>query len=203
MTALVQELRQILAQPTCIVGVGNPLRNDDAVGALIVERLVPEMAAAARHTVINAEDVIENYCFSIADSAVRNVLIIDAVQGHGAEPGSVVLGRLEDLEAAGGGYSTHKLALSTTASVLRHHGKAVWLLGIVAADTDYGTAVSPDILTSAEAVIDLIRRTATGSIQRPRDTAPAVSRLCQALCAPNSAAPMINADLVSAHSKEF
>ena len=156
MTALAQELRQILARPTCIVGVGNPLRNDDAVGALIAERLAPAFAAAGRHTVINAEDVIENYCFTIADSAVHNVLIIDAVQGHDAEPGSVVLGRLEDLEAAGAGYSTHKLALSTTASVLRHHGKAVWLLGIVAANTDYGTVVGPDILASAEAVINLV-----------------------------------------------
>ena len=167
MTAFAQELRQILALPTCIVGVGNPLRNDDAVGALIAERLAPELAVVRRHTLINAEDVIENYCFSIADSAVRNVLVIDAVQGavegDGAEPGSLVLGRLEDMEMAGAGYSTHKLALSTAASVLRHHGKDVWLLGIVAANTDYGTAVSEEILASAEAVIDLVRRTAKGS----------------------------------------
>jgi hydrogenase 3 maturation protease len=156
MTEFAQALRQILAQPTCIVGVGNPLRNDDAVGALIAERLAPTMAAAGRHTVINAEDVIENYCFSIADSAVRNVLVIDAVAGDGAEPGSVVLGRLDDLEAADGGWSTHKLALSTTGSVLRHHGKDVWLLGIVAANTEYGTTVSQDVLATAEAVIDLV-----------------------------------------------
>ena len=167
MTPFAQELQQILAQPTCIVGIGNPLRNDDAVGALIAERLVSEMAAVGRHTVIDAEDVIENYCFSIADSAVSNVLVIDAVQGamhgDGPEPGSLVLGRLEELEAASNGWSTHKLALSTAASVLRHHGKDVWLLGIVAANTDYGTTVSPDILASAEAVIDLIRCTTRSS----------------------------------------
>ncbi|MBV5274885.1 MAG: hydrogenase maturation protease [Lamprocystis purpurea] len=202
-------MRQILAQPTCIVGVGNPLRNDDAVGALIAERLAPVMSAAGRHTVINAEDVIENYCFSIADSAVRNVLVIDAIVGGGAEPGSVVLGRLEDLEAADGGYSTHKLALAATGGVLRHHGKDVWLLGIAAANTDYGTAVSQDVMAAAEAVIDLIRRTYprdTAGYPRdtagyPRDTAPAVSRQCLALRAPRSA--VITADRVGAHSKEF
>jgi hypothetical protein len=70
---------------------------------------------------------------------------------------------LEELEAASNGWSTHKLALSTAASVLRHHGKDVWLLGIVAANTDYGTTVSPDILASAEAVIDLIRCTTRSS----------------------------------------
>ena len=164
MTSFAQQLRQVLAQPTCIVGVGNPMRNDDAVGALIAERLAPEMAAVGHHRVINAEDVIENYCFSIADSAVRNVLVIDAVKGVGAEPGSVVLGRLEDLEAAAAaGYSTHKLALSTAAGVLRHHGKDVWLLGIVAANTDYGTVVGRDILATAESVIDLVTRTAKSS----------------------------------------
>jgi hydrogenase 3 maturation protease len=167
MTPFAQELQQILAQPTCIVGIGNPLRNDDAVGALIAERLMPEMAAVERHTVIDAEDVIENYCFSIADSAVSNVLVIDAVQGakhgDGPEPGSLVLGRLEELEAASAGWSTHKLALSTAASVMRHHGKDVWLLGIVVANTDYGTTVSQDVLATAEAVIDLIRCTARSS----------------------------------------
>ena len=157
MTHFAQELRQILAQPTCIVGVGNPLRNDDAVGALIAERLAPELAAAGRHTVINAEDVIENYCFSIADSAVRNVLVIDAVQGAW---------RRSPAHWCWAGWRTWKRPAAAIRrinspcppppSVLRHHGKDVWLLGIVAANTDYGTAVSQEILASAEAVIDLV-----------------------------------------------
>lgn len=155
MIAFGQKLDQILSQPTCIVGVGNPFRNDDAVGALIASRLAAELPAAAGHCVVNAEDVIENHVFRIADSEVSNVLVIDAVQGSGGEPGSLVLGRLEDLEI-GGGYSTHKLALSLAAHVLKQYGKDVYLLGIAAADTGFGTTVSQAILDSAETVIDLV-----------------------------------------------
>lgn len=153
-----QRLRQILSERTCIVGVGNLLRNDDAVGVMIAARLEREIAPGGRISVVNVEDVIENYVFQIAANDSRNVLVIDAVQGDGsAEIGSLVLGRLDEMEMANGGYSTHKLALSTAASVLKHHDKDVYLLGIVAANTDYGTEVSQAILDSAEAVIDLLQ----------------------------------------------
>lgn len=151
------DLKQILSERTCIVGVGNLLRNDDAVGVMIADRLEKDFSGLDRISVVNVEDVIENYVFQIAANDSRNVLVIDAVQGDGAEPGSLVLGRLEDMEVANGGLSTHKLALSTAASVLRHHGKNVYLLGIVAANTDFGREVSQEILDSAEAVIDLVR----------------------------------------------
>ncbi|QLG88423.1 hydrogenase maturation protease [Chitinibacter bivalviorum] len=149
------ELEQILSQPTCIVGVGNPLRNDDAVGALIAERLENELPASFGHTVINAEDVIENHVFQIADSAVRNVLVIDAVQGTGGECGSLVLGKLAELEV-GGGFSTHKLALSMATQLIEQQGKDVYLLGIAAENIDFGRSVSPEILNSAATVIELI-----------------------------------------------
>lgn len=150
-------LREILSQPTCIVGVGNLMRNDDAVGVMIAERLGQDLPALNGASVVLAEDVIENHVFRIAEGDARNVLMIDAVAAD-AEPGSVVLGKLDDLEqVANNGFSTHKLALSTAGSILKHYGKDVYLLGIVAANTDYGTEVSQEILDSAETVIDLVR----------------------------------------------
>lgn len=151
----VADLEQILSQPTCIVGVGNLLRNDDAVGAIIAGRLEAELPAESAHCVVNAEDVIENHVFRIADSAVRNVLVIDAVQGTGSEPGSLVLGSLTEMEI-GGGFSTHKLALSMAAKLLQQHGKDVFLLGVAAENIEFGTSVSQEILDSAETVIDLV-----------------------------------------------
>lgn len=158
MHPVVQGLQRVFAQPTCIVGVGNTIRGDDGVGVLIAERMAAELATGSRHSVVSAEDVIENHVFRIADGTSRNVLVVDAVQGQGAgEAGALVFGNLEEMEAASSGWSTHKLALSTAASVLRHHGKDVYLLGIVVANTDYGTAVSPEILDSAESVLELLR----------------------------------------------
>ncbi len=159
MHPVVQGLQQVFLEPTCIVGVGNTLRGDDGVGVLIAERLAADLATSSRHSVVSAEDVIENHVFRIADGASRNVLVVDAVQGQGAgEVGALVFGRLEEIEAGSLGWSTHKLALSTAASVLRHHGKDVYLLGIVVANTDYGNPVSQEILDSAEAVLDLLRK---------------------------------------------
>ena len=158
MHPVVQGLQRVFMDPTCIVGVGNTFRGDDGVGVLIAERLAAELGAGSRHSVVSAEDVIENHVFRIADGASRNVLVVDAVQGQGAgEPGALVFGRMEEIEAGSGGWSTHKLALSTAASVLRHHGKDVYLLGIVVVNTDYGTSLSPEILDSAEAVLELLR----------------------------------------------
>lgn len=149
------ELEQILSQPTCIVGVGNPLRNDDAVGAMIADHLDQHWLATQGHCVINAEDVIENHVFQIADSDVHNVLVIDAVQGTGGECGSLVLGKLTELEV-GGGFSTHKLALSMATQLIEQQGKDVYLLGIAAENIDFGMTVSPEILHTAATVVDLI-----------------------------------------------
>jgi len=158
MLSVDQGLHRVFAAPTCVVGIGNSFRGDDGVGVMIAERFAADLTAASRHSVINAEDVIENHVFRIADGASHNVLMVDAVQGWGTgETGDLVFGALEDIEAASGGWSTHKLALSTAASVLRHHGKGVYLLGIVVANTDYGNAMSPEILDSAEAVLGLLR----------------------------------------------
>jgi hydrogenase 3 maturation protease len=155
LSCLANDLRAILSRPTAIVGVGNRLCNDDAVGVLIADRLTETIAGDAACTVVVAEDVIENHVFPIADGLCTNVLIIDAVSSPGSESGSLVLGRIEDLEC-GGGYSTHKMALSTAASILRHHGKDVYLLGIVAANTDYGSDVSREIADAAQAVVAMI-----------------------------------------------
>jgi hydrogenase 3 maturation protease len=157
MSALADDLQKILVDRTCIVGVGNMLRNDDAIGAIVANRLQQEISPASQLSVVNVEDVIENHVFRIAENDARNILVIDAVQWAGAEPGSLVLGRMEDLETSGGGYSTHKLALSTAAIVLRHHGKEVYLLGIAAANTDFGRQVSQDVLDGGEAVIAMVR----------------------------------------------
>lgn len=158
MRPLDQGLRQVFSEPTCVIGVGNTLRSDDGVGVFIAERLADELASGSRHAVICAEDVIENHVFPIADGTRRNVLVVDAVRGGGSgECGALVFGRLDEIEADGLGWSTHKLALSTAAGILKHHGKDVYLLGVVVANTDYGTNVSPEILASAEAVVDLLR----------------------------------------------
>lgn len=172
MNALAKDLRAILSRPTAIVGIGNRLRNDDAVGVLIADRLARASSGDACYPVVVAEDVIENHVFPLADGACANVLLLDAVTGRGGEPGALLLGRIEELEC-GGGYSTHKLALSAAASILRHHGKDVHVLGVVVANTDFGSEVGGEVAAAADAVVAMISgqlpaQFAAGSTEYPR-----------------------------------
>jgi hydrogenase maturation protease len=157
MTDVREGLERILEKKTCVVGMGNVLRGDDGVGARIAERLMETPPLPAGLTVVNAEDVLESWVFPIAESDSANVLLVDAVRGAGAPPGSLVLGKVDEIEAPASDFSTHKLALSTAAGVLAGHGKTVYLLGIVPASTDYGDPMSDEAMESADAVVDWIR----------------------------------------------
>ncbi|MFB3852696.1 MAG: hydrogenase maturation protease [Vicinamibacterales bacterium] len=151
-----EDLLAVLAAPTCLVGMGNPWRNDDGVGVHVVRRLA-EAGLPSHLEAMVVEDVIESYVFDIAAKAAGNVVLVDAADVPGARPGSIVFGRVGDLEAATSNVSTHKLALRTVEDVLKRSGKETYLLGIVAADIDFGDSVSPAVLAAADAVVDIAR----------------------------------------------
>lgn len=145
-------IRAIMAGGACVVGIGNPMRCDDAAGACIAEALAK---ASPRAKVINAEDIIESYAFDIAAMDCNNVLLVDAVEAPHAA-GSVIFGKYSELEAASVNFSTHKLSLSLAVEIMERSGKAVYLLGIVPGSTDFGTAVSPAVKRSADIIIELL-----------------------------------------------
>ena len=148
-------LAEVLREPTCLVGVGNPLRRDDGVGPWIVEA-VRTAVTGTRLRLIDAQDVPENFVHSIARDECHNVVFIDAVAAGGA-PGTVVFGPLADLAEAES-FSTHKLALSLSGKFLETAGKRVFLLGIVPADLEFGAGLTADVARSAASLRDLIRR---------------------------------------------
>ena len=150
-------LVQILRDKTCIVGMGNIFRNDDAVGVLVAERLLEGGALPDNLSVMNVEDVIESYIFPIAEGPYKNILLVDAVKCHGVETGSLIVGRLGDFEELGAGFSTHKLSLSAGAKIFEQHGKETYLLGIAADNIEFGSAVCREVMDCADKVVDLIR----------------------------------------------
>lgn len=155
-------LAEVLAEPTCLVGVGNPLRRDDGVGPWIAGA-VRERAIGTRLSVVDAQDVPENFVPGIARSDCRSVVFIDAVAAEGA-PGTVVFGPLAEFGEAES-FSTHKLALSFSAKFLEAAGKAVFLLGIVPADLTFGEGLTAEVGRAAASVRDLILR----ALPPPRD----------------------------------
>jgi len=156
MSGAADSLLAVLAGPTCLVGMGNPWRNDDGVGVHVARRL--SCAGLPPHLdVMTVEDVIESYVFDIAGKTAMNVVLVDAAMVPGAAPGSIVFGKVDELEAVTSDVSTHKLALRTVESVLRRSGKETYLLGIVVADIDFADTMSPAVLAAAGRVVDIVR----------------------------------------------
>ncbi len=79
---------------TVILGVGNPLQGDDAIGPSLVDFLRGRVEA----TVINAGEVPENYLSAIQAAQPEVVLIIVALE-LGAEPGSLAVVDADRLRA--------------------------------------------------------------------------------------------------------
>ncbi len=144
---LLAQIDEALRLKTCVVGIGNYYRRDDAVGLYITDRL-KKHADPERCVVINAEDVIESFVFTIAESDCENVILVDAVSVPG-EPGSVVFGKLDEFEESEFGASTHKLAFGLCSRILEERGKRTYLLGIVPEDIDFGHGLTESVEKSA------------------------------------------------------
>jgi len=155
-----ESLSRLLREPTCLVGVGNPLRRDDGVGPWIIGALRADLAGSAVR-LVDAQDVPENFVPSIARDACRNVVFVDAVSAAGP-PGSVLFGPLAEFGEIES-FSTHKLALSFSGKYLEPAGKNVFLLGIVPADLAFGTGFSAPVERAAAAVRDFIRHAASAT----------------------------------------
>ena len=147
-------IERLAREKTCFVGMGNYLMRDDAVGLHIVDGIKDRIGSHGV-TVLNVEDVIENYVYRIADGDCDNVVIIDAMQS-GGEIGSVLFCRMNELDEVINNFSTHKLSLILSGKILEAYGKKVWFLGIEARDVDFGTGLSDDVKKSADIIRDLL-----------------------------------------------
>lgn len=151
----VQTMNTIFRDTTCIVGMGNYYRCDDAVGLCIVDRLALTVHDA--HILIfNVEDIIESYVFTIAETNCKNIVIIDAIDAD-ADEGTVVFGKLQEFIETGLDISTHKLALQMSCRILEVSQKNVYLLGIVAKKNDYGKGLSPIMQDKVESIVSMLQ----------------------------------------------
>ncbi len=148
--SLREELGERLRDRVAVVGVGNPMRGDDAAGCLLARRLRGRCPA----TVIEAEEVPESYLDAIADARPETVVLVDAVD-LGAEPGAVAL--LESEAIAAYLPSTHRLPLSFLMELIRRRsGADVLLIGIQPLRVGFADGVSPVVAESVDDVAAIL-----------------------------------------------
>lgn len=132
---------------TLVVGVGNPDRGDDGVGAAVVARLAAPQAHGPRTCLaVDPVDVIEAW------AGEDDVVVVDAVEGEGLAPGTVLVLAPDDpavhrLGPAG----THAVGLATVldlARTLDRRPARLVLVGVVGADFAAGAGLSPAVFAA-------------------------------------------------------
>jgi hydrogenase 3 maturation protease len=141
--SLEQTLAARLRGRVTVVGIGNPLRADDAAGCLVARGLDPAPGLQS----IEAEEVPESHLGAVTASRPDTIVLVDAVD-LGASPGSLALVETSDL--VGFTPTTHHVPLDILAHWLaRETGAEVLLLAVQPRGTNLGDPVSPEVEEAA------------------------------------------------------
>jgi hydrogenase 3 maturation protease len=161
--SLREELARRLSGRVVVVGVGNPLRGDDAAGCLAARRL--QGTPGVR--VVEAEEVPESFVGDIAAAMPDVVALVDAVD-LGAEPGAVAV--LEREQVATYAPTTHRMPLSLVMEVVqRRTGTDVFLIAVQPLTLAFGARVSPEVSATVEVLAAVLSELLRAPGVRPRD----------------------------------
>ena len=135
-----------------IVGVGNPIRGDDAVGPRIIELL--ESRPIDDVLLLNAESVPESFTGKVEQLNPTHVLLVDATNFHGL-PGETKL--ITGEQIGGQVVSTHSLPLNIFISYIEKSlGLSVLLLGIQPFSIGLGEPISAPVMIAAVSIADIL-----------------------------------------------
>ena len=135
-----------------VLGIGNPLRGDDAVGLRVIQNLLGKVPEDV--LLLECEMVPENYLSKIERFKPTHVLMVDAAQLN-KEAGASKLISVEEI--AGTALSTHTLPLSFLAEIIKQNiGAKVMLFGVQPESIEFKEGLSPKLQEASKEIADLI-----------------------------------------------
>ena len=135
-----------------IVGVGNPIRGDDAVGPRIIELM--ESRPIDGVLLLNTESVPEAFTGKVEKFKPTHVLLVDAANFRGMA-GETKL--INGEQIGGQAVSTHSLPLNIFISYIEKSlGLSVLLLGIQPVSIGLGEPISALVEAAAVSVADTL-----------------------------------------------
>jgi hydrogenase 3 maturation protease len=147
---LLESLAQWRASRVVILGIGNPLKGDDAAGPLLCERLSGRVPAK----VIDAGAVPENYIGPVLEASPEVLLLVDAVD-FGGRPGQIRVCAPEKIHEFT--FSTHALSLHLALDLIRRETNVeVCVLGVQAGTMKFGDCLSPAVREAVETLADTL-----------------------------------------------
>jgi len=141
-----------------VVGVGNEMRRDDAVGVQVARKLRGRLSR--RFRLIEAGTIPESYIDKVREFRPTHVLVIDAAQ-LGTNPGASRL--LSPRKVKGLSISTHTLPLNIFAEfVKKETGSKVKILAIQPKDLEFGEGLTDELARTAEELALILVRVDEG-----------------------------------------
>jgi len=149
------KLRECLKQSCLLVGIGNPLRGDDAFGPLVIEAL----RGNTKLPLLDVGSAPENFIGPLTRTAPAHIILLDAVSLE-APPGS--LHWLEPSELEPSAVSTHAPSLDLLVSLIKQcSGETrVHILGVVPSQVGFGDRLSDQTRQAVEQVTSMIAQLA-------------------------------------------
>jgi hydrogenase 3 maturation protease len=136
-----------------IVGIGNPLRGDDALGLHILKELEGKVPPNVK--LIEGETIPESFIEEIEQPRPSHVLFVDAAHFR-AEPGKTKLFPAHKI--AGVPISTHAMPLFILAEVLQKDTSAkVALLGVQPKTVELSETLSPELTKATRKIVELLK----------------------------------------------
>ena len=149
---------------TLIIGLGNPILTDDGVGVKVACAVREALASAGRDDVTVTEAGVGGLRLMEMMTGYDRVILIDAIQTPGGQPGAIHRLTLDDLASAvptQHSASAHDMNLPTALEMGRRLGLAlpetVEILAVEARDViTFGDTCTPDVDAAIPIVVEEI-----------------------------------------------
>ncbi len=138
-----------------IIGYGNPLRGDDALGWRVTERL-REVVNDSQIEILTLHQLMPELMEQLSE--VELAIFIDA--GEGPRPGEITERTVEARLAPGAAFTHHATPEGLLAGARTLYGRAAEgvMYSIAAADFSLGAELSPAVSGRVEELVERIRR---------------------------------------------
>ncbi len=143
-----EPVKNLNANKTVILCIGNRLKGDDAAGCAVFDLLKDKI----KSEIIDVGTVPENFIGQVIKKAPQNVIIIDAVD-FAAPAGTIKL--FSPHQAESFSISTHLVSLKLFCDCISSEVNCrFFLIGIQPGQTDFNSPLSAEAQAAAEAVAD-------------------------------------------------
>lgn len=137
---------------TAVIGLGNPLKKDDNIGNVIIEKLEKEVKGK-NLVFIKAYLTPENYLLLLKKDEPENVYIIDAVEFEG-KVGDVKVFNLDEINQSR--ITTHNIPVNIYQDYFPN--SVIKLIGIKVKDVSFGEELSKEIKDKLDDIFKEVKK---------------------------------------------